>query len=108
LVIYWSDSLQGDWTPHAANPVKIDARSSRPAGAMWVADGCIHRPVQDCSIRYGADIRVQRVLELSVSCFHEQDLGSIKRSGTPAAQGLHTLSVCGAVACVDLLVPLPK
>lgn len=108
LVIYWAATLEGDWTPHVANPVKIDARTSRPAGAMWVADGCIHRPVQDCSARYGSNIRVQRVVELSTQGFHEEDLGAIARKGTPEAQGLHTLSVCGSLACIDLLMQLPK
>lgn len=108
LVIYWAATLEGDWTPHAANPVKIDARSSRPAGAMWVAEGCIHRPVQDCSARYGSNIRVQRVVELSPTHFHEEDLGSIARNGTPDALGLHTLSVCGSLGCIDLLMQLPK
>ena len=44
LSIYWADRIRGPWRPHALNPVKLDARSSRPAGALFRRDGKWIRP----------------------------------------------------------------
>ncbi|MCV2357167.1 hypothetical protein LNV09_23735 [Paucibacter sp. B2R-40] len=107
LVIFWAHDLLGPWQAHAANPVKIDAQTVRPAGAMWVEDGALHRVVQDCSARYGAGVRVQRVTELSATSFFEEDLGPISWDGSSEFFGLHTLSTFGSTACVDLLRRIP-
>lgn len=64
LHIYWAEDLLGPWTPHALNPVKIDAGSARPAGAMFLVDGHIVRPTQDCRNRYGDNVSFQQVTTL--------------------------------------------
>ena len=61
LHIWWSDDLFGQWRPHAANPVKIDARSARPAGTPFVHAGTLYRPAQDCSHTYGGAVAICRV-----------------------------------------------
>ncbi|TIW06985.1 MAG: formyl transferase, partial [Mesorhizobium sp.] len=53
LSLYRAESLTGSWTSHAANPVLLDARLSRPAGAVIRHGGRTLRPVQDCARVYG-------------------------------------------------------
>src|SRR6185437_12301603 len=43
LHVFHAPDLLGPWTPHAANPVKTDVRSSRPAGRPFVHDGALYR-----------------------------------------------------------------
>ncbi|MBV8654013.1 MAG: hypothetical protein JO255_21315, partial [Alphaproteobacteria bacterium] len=62
LCLMHAEALEGPWRPHARNPVKIDIRSSRPAGAPFVIDGVLYRPAQDCSRTYGGAVVVNRVL----------------------------------------------
>ena len=62
LWLWHAPSPLGPWTVHAANPVKIDVRSSRPAGTPFVLDGVLYRPAQDCSRGYGGAVVVNRVV----------------------------------------------
>ena len=61
LHIYWTNQIEGPWHAHELNPVKIHASCSRPAGAMWVQDGCLHRVVQNCASAYGGSTVCKRV-----------------------------------------------
>jgi hypothetical protein len=72
LHIYWADKLTGPWQPHTMNPVKIDARHSRPAGNMWSEGGLLHRVVQNCSTTYGYRTSCMRIVRLSEDDFEEE------------------------------------
>jgi hypothetical protein len=54
LHLFHAESPLGDWRAHPANPVKSDARGSRPAGALFSRNGTLYRPAQVCVPRYGA------------------------------------------------------
>lgn len=56
LHIYYSSDLFGEWKPHSLNPVKVDIRSSRPAGTPFIHEGVLYRPAQDCSKTYGEEL----------------------------------------------------
>src|SRR5213596_456309 len=56
----------GPWRPHPGNPVKVDVRSSRPAGGPFLFGGNLYRPAQDCSRTYGGGITINRVTHLSL------------------------------------------
>ena len=66
LHVYWAEDLLGPWFGHALNPVRIDARNSRPAGAVFEVDGRLMRPVQDCSAVYGGALRFMEIVCLDV------------------------------------------
>jgi hypothetical protein len=80
LGLYRADGLTGSWRPHADNPVAIDARLSRPAGAFIRQDGRTLRPVQDCARGYGSGVTFCRLDALSDSTFVQTPVGRI-RSG---------------------------
>ena len=102
LLIWHSDDLFGPWKPHSGNPVKLGARSSRPAGTPFIHEGHLYRPAQDCSITYGGRIIINRVLTLSPSKFKEEEVAVIEplRNG-PYPHGIHTVSAIGNMTLVD-------
>lgn len=89
-----ADDLTGPWRPHSANPLKTDIRSSRPAGPLFVHEGALYRPAQDCSTGYGAAVVVNRILILTPDAFEEEIVSRIAPdAGGRYPTGLHTL--CG-------------
>ncbi len=101
LNLYWADTPLGPWTAHALNPIKIDGRNARPAGAMYVRDGKIIRPTQDCSSTYGGAIRLTEVQELSIHNFVERDLGALPVPGLRGTIPRHTINEVPGLSCVD-------
>ncbi len=105
----WSDTLHlwqapdftGPWTPHAANPVLIDAGSARPAGRIVREGGVLWRPVQDCRFGYGRALGIARIDRLDETGF-SQSIHAILRTG-PAWPGrrLHTWNEAGGFAFID-------
>jgi hypothetical protein len=102
LFIWHASELTGPWMPHAANPVKTDARSSRSGGTPFVSDGKLYRPSQDNSLVYGGRIVVNEVQILSPRAFVERPVGAVGPSpGSPYPNGLHTLSRAGTRTLID-------
>lgn len=102
LFIYYSDKLSGRYEPHRKNPVKIDVRSSRPAGTPFVVEGVLYRPAQDCSVTYGGRVAVNKVITLTPEEFEEfpaQYLCPVP--GTIYYKGLHTVSSAGDYTLID-------
>jgi len=98
---YAADPL-GPWTPHAANPVKRDLRSSRPAGTPFVHDGQLYRPAQDSTHTYGGAVVINRVLRLTPTEFAEESVTTVAPyADGPYRYGLHTLSACGQRTVID-------
>ena len=102
LLVWYADDLRAAFVPHARNPVKIDVRSSRPAGTPFVHDGRLFRPSQDCSRTYGGAVTINEITQLSPTRFKETAVASIQpfpKSGYGA--GLHTLSSFGDKTLID-------
>lgn len=104
LHVFWANDLQGPWQAHAQNPVKIDAGSARPAGAMWVENGRIIRPTQDCRNRYGDGIEFQEVVVLDEGRFEERPLGRLAPEGTRAGAAVHTFNEMRGFTVIDAAV----
>jgi hypothetical protein len=102
LLVWYADDLLAEFVPHARNPVKIDVRSSRPAGTPFVYDGRLFRPSQDCSRTYGGAVTINEITRLSPTRFKEKAVASVQpfpRSGY--GNGLHTLSSFGEMTLID-------
>ncbi|WP_347862275.1 hypothetical protein U0355_03600 [Salimicrobium sp. PL1-032A] len=102
LHIFHADDLFGEWLPHKANPVKVDARSSRPAGTPFYYEGVLYRPAQDCSLTYGGAIVVNRVTRLSEDGFSEEVAGRLDPD--PASlypDGIHTVAMNEGMVVMD-------
>ncbi len=102
LHIRYADEMMGPYKPHAANPVKCDIRSSRPAGTPFFHNGDLYRPAQDGSETYGGRIAMNKVLRLTPTAFDEsveKFIGPMK--GTKYDQGMHTVSSVGDITLID-------
>jgi len=104
LHIYVADQLTGPWKPHSMNPVKIDARSSRPAGNMWISEsGSLHRVAQDCSTVYGGDTVCTRIVRLSEDEFEEEIVSGWGREFAQMDVPWHTFNQLGELQVIDRL-----
>jgi hypothetical protein len=102
LFIFHAADLRGPWLPHAANPVKCDLRSARPAGPLFYVDDVLCRPAQDCSVTYGGAVVINRIDKLTPHEFEESPLQHLRPAPRgPYPDGLHTLSAAGNVTLVD-------
>jgi hypothetical protein len=105
LYIFHSESLAGPWTPHRRNPVVSDARRARPGGRIFEREGRLVRPAQDCSVRYGYAIRLQRIDRLSPEEYEETEVGSILPTWDRRIVATHTLSYTAGLTMIDALQP---
>jgi len=102
LHLYHAPDLLGPWTPHLANPVKIDIRSGRPGGTPFVHGGSLYRPAQDSSTTYGGRVVINRVRVLTLSEFDEEPVALVEPfADSPYPDGLHTLSAVGDITLID-------
>src|SRR3954451_21810972 len=92
LSLFFADSPRGPWQPHPRNPVVSDVRSARPAGAPFVEDGVLYRPAQNCALRYGHAITLNRVEAFTKTEYHETPVATIESSWLPHSLCTHTLN----------------
>ena len=101
LHLWYADAIRGPWRPHTTNPVKIDARSSRPAGTPFRTENALYRPAQDCSRRYGGAVAFCRVDLLTPTAFSEQVVRVLDSLPGPYGRSVHTVSAWGDRTLVD-------
>ncbi len=102
LHAWYSKNLKGPYTSHTNNPVKVDIRSSRPAGNPFVLEGKLLRPAQDCSIRSGRRITINEVLKLTPYEFVEAEYAILNpAANSKFRDGMHTLCVTDGAVIVD-------
>ncbi|MFO1056298.1 MAG: hypothetical protein U1E53_04950 [Dongiaceae bacterium] len=102
LHVWFADAPTGPFRPHPLNPVKLDVRSSRPAGPPFLVDGVLYRPAQDGARTYGGALAINRIVTLERERFLEEVAWRIEpdRNG-PYPDGLHTFCASGAATLVD-------
>ena len=106
LHVAHAPALTGPWQPLSTNPVRVDRGGARPAGRPFHdRSGRVVLPVQDSAQGYGSALRLLRFEILdpaNVVC----SLTSVRLTGDLAspdhAQGLHTLTGCGALSLIDV------
>jgi hypothetical protein len=101
LYLFYAETPLGPWHPHKFNPVKTEVRSSRPAGRLFSKDGQLYRPSQDCSVRMGGAIVVNRVVRLSTEEFDEEEVSRIDPSWKRGLYGVHTLNRADQLTMLD-------
>ena len=102
LYIYYADSLCGTYIPHEKNPVKVGLDGTRPAGNLFIIDGEIYRPAQNCKDFYGKSLTINKVTKLNEYEFAEE--ASLELNGakdSPFKEGLHTINLLEDIIVVD-------
>ena len=102
LCLLHAPRLDGPWSPHPGNPVKIDARSSRPGGTPFRVGAELYRPAQDCSREYGGALTINRVVSCTPDAYREEPVAMLRPDPDGAfPDGLHTLSFGNGLAVID-------
>lgn len=108
LVLHHAPTLFGPWEPHARNPVLVDARVARPAGAVVATAKGLFRPVQDCSRGYGRAMRIMRIDRLDPEDFSQSPVSHLRPGGVWPGARMHTLNRFGRLECIDGAIFSPK
>ncbi len=101
LHLFHAGDLLGKWHPHAANPVKSDVRSARPAGALYPMGGALYRPAQIGVPLYGSGVSLNRVLRLTPDEYLEREVQQILPRHPKDVLGLHTVNRAGRLSVID-------
>jgi hypothetical protein len=102
LCLLHADRLEGPWLPHRLNPVRIDIRGARPAGAPFRSGGALFRPAQNCAATYGAGITIHRIDVLTPDDYRETAVAALYPDPRgPFPDGLHTLAHDGNRTWID-------
>jgi hypothetical protein len=101
LHLFHAPTPFGPWTPHRRNPVKSDVRSARPAGRLFQRGGQWYRPSQDCSVRYGYGISINRITRLTPTEYEEVVVQHIAPDWAHNLIATHTLNAAGRLTVVD-------
>lgn len=101
LFLFVSDALEGPFRPHPANPIVSDVRRARPAGRLFVRDGRLIRPAQDCAANYGAAVVFNEVLALSPTHYDERPLSRLAPDWAPGLVACHTYSASDTLEVFD-------
>ena len=92
FLFYSDDPLSENWKSHPLNPVVSDERTARCAGNLFIRDGEIFRPSQDCSMRYGRGLNINRVTLLNEKEYNEELVKEIKPDWDRKLKGVHTIN----------------
>lgn len=102
LLIWYAQSLEGDWWPHSKNPVRMDTRNSRPGGTPFLVGDRLYRPTQNCSKTYGGSVIINQIDELTCDSFAEHAVREVfPPVSSPYKEGIHTLSMFGDWTLID-------
>lgn len=71
LHLFYSDALDGNYTPHPMSPVVVNDECGRNGGHLLEHDGALYRFAQNCNGGYGNNISIFEVAELSHSQYKE-------------------------------------
>lgn len=103
LFLYYSDELICNrWINHPQNPITCDHKFLRPAGNIFISDGNIFRPSQDCSGEYGSAININRVTVLSETEYKEEFLSKIEPPQNSNFSGAHTYNFSQEIEVIDV------
>jgi hypothetical protein len=97
LSLFHAPNLLGPWRPCENNPVVLDARAARPAGAVISSLGARLRPVQDCEAYYGAAIGLWRIDRIDREGLEQTQVAKIASDHF----GVHTFNSVQDLEVVD-------
>ena len=103
LHLFYASNPFAQWVAHPANPICLDVRCARPAGALFRQNGQLFRPAQDCSVRYGYALSIQRVIRMDTTESEEETVQRILPDWAEDAQGTHTVNQADGITVYDCI-----
>ncbi len=107
LILFYSESLTGDWHFHPANPISTDIRRNRGAGRVFRDQDRLIRPSQSCAPTYGYSVDFNEITELSRERYSERPLKTITPGHWAGLSGIHTYNQAGKIEFIDGRTPVP-
>ncbi len=102
LFLYFSDSpISGKWTPHRRNPVVSDVRTARPAGRIFVRDGRLYRPAQNCVGHYGYGFNICEITKLTETEYEERIVSRVEPKWERNIVSTHTINHEDGLTVID-------
>lgn len=102
LFLYHSKKWNADYIPHLSNPIKLNQKGSRPAGAFINENGVIYRPTQNCENYYGKSVIINKINVLNDSQFEEIPVKEIFAPQNCRNNfGIHTINISNDVIVID-------
>ena len=109
LFLFYSDDIfSGDWAAHPRNPIVSDVKSARPAGSLFVKDGKLFRPSQDCSKAYGYGFDLMEIELLTETEYRERKIKSVRPDWDKNIQATHTFANCNNLTVIDVFTQSRK
>ncbi len=72
LRLFFSPSLTEGWKEHPSSPLTDNKKYAQPGGVLFMHEGRLFRPVQDCSESYGKKLHLMQVKEISPFSYREE------------------------------------
>ena len=104
LHAFYADDPLGEWTPHAQNPVVMDATKGRNGGFVRDSEGRPHRVSQTPGFTfYGAGSAVHRIDELTPELYRETPVKEVRPTFFPKLDGTHHVHDVSGLAVFDFM-----
>ncbi len=85
-----------------------DVKKARPAGRIFINNGKIYRPSQDCSKRYGYGFNIQEITVLSELDYVEKTAGSLKPNWEKKISRTHSYAYEEGITVIDAFRKMRK
>jgi hypothetical protein len=109
LFLFYADDLFTEqWQAHPVNPIVSDVKRARGAGGIFLRDGRLFRPSQDCSKAYGYGFDLNEIITLSETEYCERTVRSVRPDRTTRFIATHTYANHGTLTVIDAMIRRPK
>ena len=98
--IFYAATLDGEFLPHAMNPIACTRKTFRGAGSLFTDNGILYRPTQNLEHAYGRAIVINRINVLSAQAYESESVFEIVPQ-SPYGSGVHTISIAENLIVID-------
>lgn len=102
-LFFTEDILSPQWQEHPQNPVCKGHQQFRMAGKPFIYNGKLVRPSQDSLKRYGGNIELKEIVELSPTSYKEKLSEIVLPNWNNNDNGCHTINVEGNFVVLDAI-----
>ena len=101
LLLYYGESLAGEWRFHPSNPISTDARNNRGAGRVFRVGDRLIRPSQSCCPIYGYSFSLNEITTLTPAQYAERVLTTVTPEFWEGFCAVHTYNRTGNIEWID-------
>jgi len=101
LLLYYCESLTGEWKFHPSNPISTDARNNRGAGRVFYEGDRLIRPSQSRCPIYGYSFSLNEITTLNPAEYSERILTTVTPEFWKGYCSVHTYNRTGNIEWID-------